>query len=332
MGPVINERALGTFTTAVAEAKHDGGIVVGGEVLTDHGHRARLLPRANGGHRPAHHHRLFRDELFVPFLVVGEVDSLDQASHEANDTRLRPDRRHLQPRRRRDPTLPGHDPGRRRLREPARRRDHRRLAGDPVFGGWKGSGSSGKSGLGPYYVQQFLREQSQTVMGDETDDGGTPRVAGRDFVEPIGLVQRPAPLRLPGRRPSRRTMIEDRVILVDGGGRGDGAGPRRSRSPPSTRTSSRPRPANRDHPLRGHRRHQGARRPAGGGHRGLARVHGSAGVETEADGEPLPGCARWRWPFLAPTTTEPAGRAHGLPRGAPAPFRVRARGDPPASP
>ena len=35
------------------------------------------------------------------------------------------------------------------------------------FGGWKGSGSSGKSGLGPYYVQQFLREQSQTVMGEE---------------------------------------------------------------------------------------------------------------------------------------------------------------------
>ena len=35
------------------------------------------------------------------------------------------------------------------------------------FGGWKGSGSSGKNGLGPYYVQQFLREQSQTVMGEE---------------------------------------------------------------------------------------------------------------------------------------------------------------------
>jgi 1-pyrroline-5-carboxylate dehydrogenase len=34
------------------------------------------------------------------------------------------------------------------------------------FGGWKGSGSSGKGGLGPYYVQQFLREQSQTVIGD----------------------------------------------------------------------------------------------------------------------------------------------------------------------
>ena len=32
------------------------------------------------------------------------------------------------------------------------------------FGGWKGSGSSGKSALGPYYVAQFMREQSQTTI------------------------------------------------------------------------------------------------------------------------------------------------------------------------
>ena len=40
------------------------------------------------------------------------------------------------------------------------------------FGGWKGSGSSGKSGLGPYYVQQFMREQSQTVIGEEAGEAG----------------------------------------------------------------------------------------------------------------------------------------------------------------
>ena len=32
------------------------------------------------------------------------------------------------------------------------------------FGGWKGSGTSGKAGGGLYYVQQFLREQSRTVV------------------------------------------------------------------------------------------------------------------------------------------------------------------------
>jgi 1-pyrroline-5-carboxylate dehydrogenase len=32
------------------------------------------------------------------------------------------------------------------------------------FGGWKGSGSTGKAALGPWYVAQFLREQSRTVV------------------------------------------------------------------------------------------------------------------------------------------------------------------------
>ena len=32
------------------------------------------------------------------------------------------------------------------------------------FGGWKGSGSTGKSALGPWYVAQFLREQSHTIV------------------------------------------------------------------------------------------------------------------------------------------------------------------------
>jgi 1-pyrroline-5-carboxylate dehydrogenase len=32
------------------------------------------------------------------------------------------------------------------------------------FCGWKQSGASGKGGLGPNYLPQFLREQSHTVM------------------------------------------------------------------------------------------------------------------------------------------------------------------------
>ena len=34
------------------------------------------------------------------------------------------------------------------------------------FTGWKGSGSGGKGGLGPYYVAQFMREQSRTVVSE----------------------------------------------------------------------------------------------------------------------------------------------------------------------
>ena len=34
--------------------------------------------------------------------------------------------------------------------------------GIQAFGGWKGSGSTGKAGLSMYYVAQFLREQCHT--------------------------------------------------------------------------------------------------------------------------------------------------------------------------
>lgn len=37
------------------------------------------------------------------------------------------------------------------------------MVGAQPFVGWKLSGSSGKGAGGPYYLQQFLREQSQTI-------------------------------------------------------------------------------------------------------------------------------------------------------------------------
>ena len=162
MGPVINQRALDTFSTAVAEATADGGTVeVGGEADASTGY----FPTPTVVTGLPLEHRLFRDELFVPFLVVGEVDSLDQALDHANGTPYgltagifsRDDeevRRFLD-----------------RIEAGVVYVNRRAGAttgawpGIQSFGGWKGSGSSGKGGLGPYYVQQFLREQSQTVVG-----------------------------------------------------------------------------------------------------------------------------------------------------------------------
>jgi len=50
------------------------------------------------------------------------------------------------------------------LREQAHGRDDRRLAGRAAVHRLEGLGSSGKGGCGPYYVAQFMREQSRTVI------------------------------------------------------------------------------------------------------------------------------------------------------------------------
>jgi 1-pyrroline-5-carboxylate dehydrogenase len=163
MGPVINQRALDTFASAVTDAEADGGTIeIGGEVNAERG----FYPTPTVVSGLPLDHRLFRDELFVPLLVVGEVDSLDEALAESNDT----------PYGLTAGIFSGDEAEVRRFL------DHieagvvyvNRRAGATTgawpgiqsFGGWKGSGSSGKGGLGPYYVQQFLREQSQTVIGE----------------------------------------------------------------------------------------------------------------------------------------------------------------------
>ena len=168
MGPVIGERAIRRFRDAVDEAKRDGGqVLVGGEVLTD-GEHARghfPMPTVITGLPPDH--RLFRDELFVPLTVVAEVDSLDEALQRSNDTPYGLtaglfSRDQSEIRRFLDVIEAGVVYVNRRAGATTGA-----WPGIQTFGGWKGSGSSGKAGGGPYYVQQFMREQSQTLIGEE---------------------------------------------------------------------------------------------------------------------------------------------------------------------
>jgi 1-pyrroline-5-carboxylate dehydrogenase len=168
MGPVINQRALDTFTRATADARADGGTIeVGGDVLRDGDAGRGFFPTPTVVTGLPLDHRLFSDELFVPFLVIGEVDSLEQALDESNASAYGL-----------TAGIFSHDDAEVRLFLDTIQAGvvyvNRRAGattgawpGIQSFGGWKGSGSSGKSGLGPYYVQQFLREQSQTVIVDE---------------------------------------------------------------------------------------------------------------------------------------------------------------------
>ena len=86
MGPVINQAAVDTYLDAAREAERDGGRILNG------GHRVTEGDLQFGFYvEPCivdglpNHHRLFKEELFVPFVVLGEVDSIEEALREAND-------------------------------------------------------------------------------------------------------------------------------------------------------------------------------------------------------------------------------------------------------
>ena len=156
----MNPAAVERFERSVAEARADGVVASGGERLDLPGYFVAPtvvagLPRG---------HRLTREELFLPFVTVTAVGSLDEALAEANaiDYGL-------------TAGIFSEDEA-----EVERFLDeieagvvyvNRRVGGTTgawpgiqSFCGWKSSGGSGKGGLGPYYVQQFMREQSRTVV------------------------------------------------------------------------------------------------------------------------------------------------------------------------
>lgn len=164
LGPVTDQRAVDRFNEAVAEARAEGTVYTGGENPAD-GDMARgfYVEPTVVGNLPVSH-RLFRDELFVPFTAVAPIDSLDEALELSNSVVYgltagiySEDEAEV------EQFLEGIHTG---VLYVNRRAGATTGAwpGVQPFGGWKGSGSTGKSALGPYYVGLFVREQSHTIV------------------------------------------------------------------------------------------------------------------------------------------------------------------------
>jgi 1-pyrroline-5-carboxylate dehydrogenase len=84
LGPLVNAKAAAKYEAAVAEAKRDGRIVAGGELVAGKGSDLYAAPTIVAD-LPADHH-IWRDELFIPLVAVAKVDTLDDAFERANDT------------------------------------------------------------------------------------------------------------------------------------------------------------------------------------------------------------------------------------------------------
>jgi 1-pyrroline-5-carboxylate dehydrogenase len=160
LGPVVDADAVQRFTDAVEHARKGGRVVTGGETAEGNGYYLTPtvvtdLPTDD---------RLFTDELFVPLVAVAPVDSLDEAMTLANGSHLGLTAGFFSA----DDTeverfLDTVEAGVVYVNRPAGATTGA-WPGVQPFGGWKGSGSAGKAGGGLYYVQQYLREQSRTVV------------------------------------------------------------------------------------------------------------------------------------------------------------------------
>jgi 1-pyrroline-5-carboxylate dehydrogenase len=164
LGPVINQKSVDRYLEASADARRDGRILVGGERVTEDGLNSGFFVAPTVVTDLPADHRLLRDELFVPFTVVHAVDSVDEAIALSNESVLGLTAGiYTEDKAEQLRFLDGMEAG---VVYVNRRAGATTGAwpGIQPFGGWKGSTATGKSGGGFYYVQQFMREQSQTIV------------------------------------------------------------------------------------------------------------------------------------------------------------------------
>src|SRR5690606_22989643 len=83
MGPVINASAHARYRRCVENLRSHGEVFVGGRVL-DEGAFARGWFVAPTVATVPYDYRLWHEEKFLPLVLVGEVDSLDEAIARAN--------------------------------------------------------------------------------------------------------------------------------------------------------------------------------------------------------------------------------------------------------
>jgi len=163
MGPLINEKAVETFRSSVAEAKQSGAqLLTGGGVIRDGAMGRGFYVAPTVVVSLPEDHRLVKQELFVPFVVVNEFGSVDEAIDRANATEygltagiFTRDKKEQQKffdgikfgvtySNRSGGSTTGAWPG------------------AQSFTGWKASGVTGRGVGSPYYLLNFLRDQSQT--------------------------------------------------------------------------------------------------------------------------------------------------------------------------
>jgi 1-pyrroline-5-carboxylate dehydrogenase len=161
LGPLIDDSIGARVDQALVEARRDGKVLTGGRLPTAGNFFAPIvvsdLPLG---------HRLTREELFAPFVTVTRVYGLDAAISEANSVEyglsagiFSADQAEI------DRFLDEIEAGVVYVNRAAGATTGA-WPGKQSFCGWKRSGSHGKGGLGNWYLQSFMREQSRTIVSE----------------------------------------------------------------------------------------------------------------------------------------------------------------------
>ncbi len=162
MGTVIDKGAYEDYQKYVAQARQDGQVLFGGNTLTDGDYAKGYYVQPAIVTGLPENHPLVKNELFLPILHVAKVGSVEEGMHRANDTHYgltsgffsedEEEARYYLDNVQAGTVYVNRASGATTGAWP----------GIQAFGGWKGSGMSGKGVGGLYTLPLYMHEQSQT--------------------------------------------------------------------------------------------------------------------------------------------------------------------------
>jgi 1-pyrroline-5-carboxylate dehydrogenase len=164
LGPVINKSSYNDFKNFTEEISQAGGkFLTGGAVKTggmfDKGYYCEPTFVTN----LPYEHRLWQHEMFVPITTIGKIKNLDEGMKIANSVNYGLTAGFYGSDEEVEWFFDNIEAGVTYANRPQGATTGA-WPGFQPFGGWKGSGASGKNGGGLYYVQLYMHEQIQTLI------------------------------------------------------------------------------------------------------------------------------------------------------------------------
>jgi 1-pyrroline-5-carboxylate dehydrogenase len=160
-GPVINASAYSEFKEFNEELSQAGTFLTGGKVRSGDLYDKGYFCEPTFAVDVPFSHRLWKQEMFLPIATIGKVDNLEQAMGIANDVNYGLTAGFYGAEDEVDWFYDKIEAGVTYANRPQGATTGA-WPGFQPFGGWKGSGSSGKNAGGHYYLPLYLHEQIRT--------------------------------------------------------------------------------------------------------------------------------------------------------------------------
>ena len=163
MGPVINQKAYQDFQLYSEELNQSGQFITGGKVLLDGDYAKGYFCAPTFVVDLPPDHRLWKTEMFLPITTIARVNNLEEAMARANNVSYGLTAGFYGNHQEAEVFFDQIEAGVTYANRPQGATTGA-WPGFQPFGGWKGSGSTGKNAGGLYYLPLYMREQIHTII------------------------------------------------------------------------------------------------------------------------------------------------------------------------